>query len=209
MKRTDEREKDENKACDVYKRKREKQSARVQVLSRRWNWSLFRIARLDVKGKSNLTDWKRKDGRKKERREESAWSSRCGTMSLLGATCIVGGKEDSKEGRRGNGIPTGRKEGRKEGSGAIRDGKSNQLGKDPGVFRVEKRPEWDYVRLETIIVEPIRFPITLHGNARNLVDQSLSSRAVARFQHYRIGRTGIRTPAKPRNRRAFARRIDL
>lgn len=89
-----------------------------------------------------MTDWKRKDGRKKERREESAWSSRCGTMGLLGAymPCIVGGKEDSKEGRGGEGTgfpPEGRKEGRKR-SYSRREIESTRQG--PGVLRAEKRP---------------------------------------------------------------------
>lgn len=101
------------------------------------------MAWLNVKGKSNLTDAVGREKAKERTRERSVRSPRCGTDGgLIGIRIpFVGGKENGCRGKTRLGRP-GRKEGRKVGrqegrrrEGTIwHDGKSNQRGKNPGIF---------------------------------------------------------------------------
>lgn len=98
-------------------------------------------------------------------------------------------KREQQRGK-GTGFPP---EGRKEGSRAIHDGKSNQLDKDPRYFA--PRSGQGEITCVWRQLSSSRFDSPLRcTEMHSLVDQSLSSRAVV---------------IEPRNRCAFARRNDL
>lgn len=118
-----------------------------------------------------LAEKRRKKGR--ERRAPGRPGVWCGSWAYWDTYPIrrwKGKRENVEEGRSCH-----RKEGRKEGKelfGAT--GNRINAAKTPGLFQTG----WDYVRLETIIVAPIRFRSVISRSAceSSFVDQSLFSK---------------------------------
>lgn len=150
-------------------------------------------------------DWERKDGRKAggRRGEERATRGCPGaarTTGLLGGVCAL---FVCRAGRGAGGVSlTGRKEGRKEGT-IRRDGKSNQRrgGPPPGGDSARgAEGRRDYVRLETIIVGPIRFRSSVTPRAEALSITGSLLKAAARHIHAAAAAAPPRSARNPRAR---------